>query len=246
MSTGNRLWAQLSVSGTVYDSSKVNLVEGVKVVTNTGMFTYTDSLGNYTLRVHENDSVTFVFRNKPTQQFAVRDIPNLSKFDIWLHITVKGKYSTLKEVTIHSKSYRQDSIENRQQYADVFDRKKPGLYTDVSPSGVVGADLDEIINLFRFQRNKRLKAFQKNLVFQEKERYVTYRFNSTLVHRMTGLQGQLLDSFLVKYRPTYEFIQRTDEAGFNQYILNSYYAFRMGIINSPAKKEDAPVANKPE
>ena len=243
----NRLRAQFIVTGTVFDSSKVNLVEGVKVVTNTGMFAFTDSMGHYSLRVHENDSITFVFRNKPTPKYAVKDIPDINRFDIWLHIPVRNGYNTLKEVVIHTKTFRQDSIENRQKYADVFDRKKPGLYTDIGPSGIVGADLDEIINLFRFQRNKRLKSFQKYLQFQEKERYVTYRFSSLTVQKITGLQGKLLDSFLVKYRPSYEFIQSVSEAGFNQYILNCYYKFKIGLPDDiPAKKEEVPVAKKPE
>lgn len=236
--------AQLNLSGTVYDSSKINLVEGVRVVSTGGMFAVTDSMGRFSLNVSEKDSVTFIFRNKPTQKFLVRDIPDPGHFNISLHITVKGKYSTLKEVVVRTHSYRQDSLENRQDYADIFGYKKPGLSSSILPGGGVGADVDELINMFRFKRNKRLKAFRNRLETQEQEKYVDYRFNRNFVRRLTQLQGTQLDTFLLKYRPTYEFAVMADEQVFNQYILDCSYIYkrylgRQLMISSPqAKKED--------
>ena len=54
---------------------------------------------------------------------------------------------------------------------------------------------------------------------------------------MTGLSGQLLDSFMVWYRPRYEFARDSDELVFNQYILNAFYQFQKLITVPPAKKE---------
>ena len=228
--------AQLNLSGTVYDSSKVNLVEGVRVVSTGGLFTMTDSLGRFRLIVNEKDSVTFVFRNKPTQKFVVKDIPDPSHFNISLHITVKGKYTTLKEVVVRTKLYRQDSIENRQTYADVFDYKKPGLSTSIVPGGGVGADVDELINIFRFKRNRRLKAFQNRLELQEQEKYVNYRFSKYAVRRVTQLDGAALDSFMVRYRPSYEFASMASEQAFDQYLLNSSYDFKLYLQKQDALK----------
>jgi hypothetical protein len=235
VTAGHSLRAQFLLSGTVYDSSKINLVEGVRVVSTGGLFTVTDSMGNYHIMVTEKDSLSFVFRNKPTQKFSVRSVTDPNHFDICLHITVKGKYSTLREVVVRTRSYRLDSLENRQTYADVFDYKKPGL----SPSmqdGVAGADLDELINIFRFKRNKRLHQFQVRLEQQEQDKYVSYRFNKTLVKRITNLDGDQLDSFMVKYRPTYEFVSHVDELTFNQFVLDASYQFKMGLLKQDAKK----------
>jgi hypothetical protein len=234
----NALKAQFILSGTVYDSSKINFVEGVRVVSTGGMFSVTDSMGNYHLKVLDKDSVAFNFRNKPTQKFPVKSIPDPSHFDISLRVTVRGKYSTLKEVVVHSKSYRQDSLENRQTYADVFDYRKPGVRPSITPDGAVGADLDELINMFRFKRNRRLHAFQKRLEMQEQDSYVNYRFNKTLVGRMTQLKGEQLDTFMVRYRPSYEFITNAGEIQFNQYILNSSYEYKIALLKQEAKKND--------
>lgn len=230
--------AQLAVSGTVYDISKINYVERVRVVSTGGVLAITDSLGRYTIMVNEKDSLYFFYNNKPTQKFPVSTIPNSRQFDISLRITVEGKYNVLKEVRVYSKSYKQDSIENRENYANVFAYKNPGLSSSMSPGGVPGADLDELINVFRFKRNKRLKSFQRRLQQEEQDKYVDYRFNKITVKRITGLTGTALDSFVVWYRPSYEFSSSSDTLIFNQYILNAYYQFKKLGVVSPAKKEE--------
>ena len=234
-SASHSLQAQFLLRGTVYDSSKINLVEGVRVVSTGGLYTVTDSMGDYHIMVTEKDSVSFIFRNKPTQKFAVRSVTDPDHFDISLRITVKGKYSTLREVIVRSKSYRLDSMENRQTYADVFDYKKPGLSASMQ-DGVAGADLDELINIFRFKRNKRLHKFQLRLEDLEREKYVSYRFNKTMIKRITQLDGAQLDSFMVKYRPTYEFVSTVDELTFNQFVLDASYQFKIDLLKQDAKK----------
>jgi hypothetical protein len=232
------LHAQLTISGTVLDKSKINRVENVQVRSSGGMFTSTDTMGRYAIQVKQGDTLTFVYKNKATQPFAVNNISNPNQFDISLHLNIESKYSVLKEVVVYSKTFKQDSIENRQNYANIFSYSKPGISTSVVPGGGVGADVNELINIFRFRRNKRLKAFQQRLEIQEQEKYVDYRFNKITIGRMTGLSGERIDSFLVWYRPSYEFTQMSSEIVFNQYILNASYQFRKIMPIGEAKKEE--------
>ncbi len=226
----NHLFAQLTVAGTVFDSSKRSYVENVRVETTSGKFTRTDSMGRYKIMVAEKDSLTFIYQNKPTQKFAVKDIADLTQFDISLRVNIKGGYRTLKEVIIFAKSYRQDSLENRQTYTDIYNYRKPTIRTNISPDGMVGADVNELINIFRFKRNKHLKAFQARLEQQEQDKFVSYRFNKSFVRRITQLKGAELDTFMVRYLPTYEFASTADEVTFNKYILNSSYAFKIEML----------------
>ncbi len=200
----------------------------------------TDSMGRYTIIVKPGDSLYFVYNNKPTQRFPVDKISNSAQFDVSLHVFVNSKYTVLKEVVVFSKTYREDSLENRQTYADVFEYKKPGISTSTAPGGMAGADVNELINFFRFKRNKRLKAFQNRLEDQEKEHYVNYRFNKITVGRITGLKPPQIDSFLVWYRPSYEFTAAADEITFNQYVLDAYYQFKKWGFVDPAKKPEDP------
>ena len=221
------------------DNSKINFVEAVGVMSTGGKIAVTDSLGKYSIQASAEDSLYFIYNNKPTQKFAVNKIPNIAQFDISLHISVKSRYSLLKEVVVFSKNYKQDSAENRENYGEIFSYKKQGIQTSVSPGGGVGLDADELINAFRFKRNKRLKAFQKRLEADEKEKYINYRFNKIFVRRITQLQSPALDSFLIWYRPTYEFAATSSEIEFNQYILNASYHFKKTIGIGEAKKEQS-------
>lgn len=237
----NTLYAQLTVTGTVFDSQKRNYVENVRVESTGGKFTRTDTMGNYKIAVTENDSLTFIYQNKPTQKFAVKEIPNIMQFDLSLGVTVKSGYRVLKEVVIYARSYREDSIENRQTYADAYNFRNPTIRTSISPSGAVGADVNELINMFRFKRNKRLRAFQARLEQQEQDYYVNYRFNKNFVRRITQLQGAQLDTFMVRYLPSYEFASTADEITFNKYILHSSYTYKIDLLKQQipeAKKEN--------
>lgn len=235
--TAGKASAQVIVTGTVYDASKKNSVENVMVQSSNGKLAISDTLGNYKIVVLENDSLSFIYQDKPTQKFAVAQIPDLQHFDISLHITVKSRYNTLKEVVVIAKSYQQDSAENRELYADFYNYQKPTIRTGISPDGAVGADVNEIINMFRFKRNRRLQAFRNRLEQQEQDKYVAYRFNKKFVGRITQLKDAELDSFMVRYLPTYEFASTADEVSFNRYILNASYAFKFQLLKEANPKQ---------
>lgn len=214
----------------MYDSTKTVPVKDVFVQSSSGATAVTDSNGHYSISAFEKDSLVFIYRNKPTLKFAVSQVPGSGNFDISLHIRIHAneKYKTLKEVKVYGKNYQQDSIENREQYARIFNYQKPGLKLSSSAySGAVGADLDELINIFRFKRNRQLKKMQVRLEEEEKEKYVNYRFNKTTVRRITRLDGKDLDSFMVQYRPDYEFTVTSDVVNFYQYILNASYEYQL-------------------
>ena len=221
----NNLHAQLTVSGTVFDISRNNFVEDVRVVSTGGLFAVTDSMGRYSILVKLSDSISFIYNNKPTQKFPVASIKTPDQFDLSLKLKVESRYSLLKEVKIFSRSYKQDSLENRETYADVFEYKKPGVRSSMSPGGVAGADLNELINIFRFRRNKQLRAFRQRLEIQEQDAYINHRFNKIFVKRITHLPEKSLDSFMVWYRPSYEFVSASSELDFNQYVLEASYQY---------------------
>ena len=230
---------QFTISGTVYDSSKIVPVRDVVVKSSGGTMATTDSVGRYNIIASDKDSLTFIYLNKPTARFAVKQIENIGSFDISLHIRVNEKFRTLKEVRVFSNSFKQDSITNREQYAKIFNYQKPGIKTSTSDySGAAGMDLDEFINIFRFKRNKQLKYMQNRLLEQEQEKYINYRFNKTLVKRITRLEGKNLDTFMVLYRPDFDFTHNSSTVIFYQYILNASYQFRRELLGGEVKKED--------
>ena len=144
--TGYAATAQTYIlRGMVYDSSRNYPLEAVSVLSTSGKGTVTNAEGYYEIEVTEKDSVWFSYLNKPTIKFPVLKIYNPLSFDISLQVNVP----TLKEVKIRPRNYKQDSIQNRVDYAKVFNYQKPKLKPTINGMGV-GFDLDEIINMFRF------------------------------------------------------------------------------------------------
>lgn len=218
--------AQIEVSGTVFDSSKIYGMQHVLVLTTAGEITRTDSAGQYHINMQPGDSIYFFYAGKNTLKYALSQIPNPNEFDISLHARTNSPYKVLKEVVVFSDTYRFDSLENRKRYEKIFGNTKGKIQTSVSPDGIVGLDVGSIVELFQFKKNRRANSFQNRLILQEEEGYVNYRFNARLISRITGLQGDDLENYRQTYRPTYEFASKSTLEEFYQYILNTSYAYK--------------------
>jgi hypothetical protein len=80
--------------------------------------------------------------------------------------------------------------------------------------------------MFRFKRNKLNLAFQKRVIAEEEDKYVNYKFNNTLLTRVTGLRGVLLEKYKMQYKPGFEFIITATELEFYEYILSTAGKFK--------------------
>lgn len=221
-----KISAQIAISGHVYDSSKLYAVPDVIVYSTGGTSAVSDSIGFYQIKVSANDSINFYYQGKSTVKFPAKDIKNYNGFDISLHVRVKEKYKLLDPVTVFTNSYEQDSIENRENYSKIFDNEKAGIHSTYDPGGAAGLDLDALIGMFQFRRNKQNLAFKNRLLQQEQDQYVDYRFSSKTITRITGLTGDSLEVYKKLYRPDYYFVTSSTLAEFYSYILNTSYAFR--------------------
>jgi hypothetical protein len=211
---------KVRVSGRVYDMSQSNPLEAVSVESSSGGFTITDSLGRFSIIVNETDSIWFSYLQKPTPKYPVNTIKNPSNFEIALHVNMVQ----LKEVRIVPKNYRLDSIQNRKEYADAFNYKKPGIGSalDLSPGGGVGLDINQLIEMFQFGKTRRMLNFQQRLLREEEEKYIAHRFSRSLIIKLTGLQAPELDTFIKIYTPPIEFIRAANEYEIGEYIQKCY------------------------
>lgn len=222
-----------TVKGVVYDSSRNYPLESVTVLSTSGKGTITNADGYYQIEVTEKDSIWFSYLEKPTVKFPVIKIVNPLGFDISILVNVP----TLKEVKIKPRYYRQDSIQNRLDYAKIFNYKKPSISPSINGMGV-GFDLDEIINIFRFKRNRSLASFQRRLLIEEQERFVEHRFNKALVRRLTLLESPELDSFMLLFRPSLLFTQTAGDYEFQYYIKTAFFRFKNGLPPATVLKQE--------
>ena len=217
----------VTVSGHVYDLSARQPIEAVAVLSTSGRGTLTDSLGKYSLTVNTRDSIWFSMLGKTTMKFPVDTIVNLEQFNIMIHV----RASELPEVRVRNKHYRLDSIDNRREYAKYFNFKKPSLVLSdnrtYTPGAVsVGFDLQEIINMFRFKRNRSLAALQKRLIQQERDKYIDHRFSKSFVRKLTKLQSPELEKFMNTCRPDYEIMLNLNDIEFGYLIQKSFNEYR--------------------
>jgi plasmid maintenance system killer protein len=237
MTAHSAIAQQYKIMGTVYDSSRNFPMESVSVLSTSGRGTMTNADGHYEIEVEETDSIWFSYLNKPTKKFPVQKIFNPFEFDISIQVNVP----LLKEVKIRPRNYKLDSLQNRMDYAKVFNYQKPKIRT-VTPQFGVGAgfDLDEIINMFRFRRNRSMASFQKRLLLEEQDKFIDHRFNKPLVRRLTMLEGNQLDSFMRVFRPSYMFTKLSGDYEFQQYIKTALYRFKRRLPPEAMLKEEEP------
>ena len=214
------------VRGTVYDRSQLFAMPGVSVLGTSGAGTMTDSMGRYSIRLSSRDSIYFSYLGKFTMKFPVKQIPPDYPFDMSLAVRV----DSLPLVVIRPKAYRYDSSENRDEYRRVFDYQPEDIVGGAS--GGVGFNLDM---LFNARRNRQMLSLQRRLIEEERDKYVNFRFNKTIVKKITGLQRPALDTFMRVYRPSYEFIQNCE----NDYEFYKYIK-DCGLYFSRMWREDHP------
>lgn len=213
------------IKGKVSDYFSKRALDAVTVQSTSGNFSISDSLGNYLIAVSKNDSIWFSYLNKQTMKYPVDTIVHPDNFDIALYVDARW----LPEVKVTTPNYKLDSIQNRETYARAFNYRKPGLRLSQSnpstytPGGLtVGFDLDEIINSFRFRRNRQMLSFQQRLMQQEHDKYIDHRYTKYLVKKLTGLDGKQLDYFMNYYRPSYEVVLMMNDLELGYYIEQCY------------------------
>jgi hypothetical protein len=225
-----QLSAQVEVKGTVYDKTRYFAMQGVSVMGTSGAGTATDSLGRYTIRLPATDSIYFSYLGKHTAKFPVKGVMPGFPMDISLAVTI----DSLPLVVVRPKVHRYDSAANREEYRKVFDFE-PDYFT-----GNGGISLDALLS---GKKNRQMLALQRRLIEEEHDKYVDYRFNRTLVRKITGLQRPALDTFMRIYRPTYEFILNCEnDYEFYKYIKDCGLYFTRIYLREHAL--DRPYARK--
>lgn len=224
------------IQGTVYDITQKIPLPAVSVLTTSGLGTQTDSVGIYSIKVYPQDSIWFSYLGKTTPKYPVKSIINPAAFDISIQVSA----IELPGVIVKKSNYHLDSLQNRREYEKAFNYRKPGLrISSLSPGSMgagAGVDLDELINVFRFRRNKNMKFLQGWLIKEEQEKYIDYRFNKIFVQKLTKLEDDELDAFMKYYRPLYEMVVPLSEAELGLYILECYKHYQLNGIREKGKR----------
>jgi hypothetical protein len=211
-------FAQVVIKGTVYDKQARYGVPHVSVLASSGTGTVTDTLGRYSIKVPNDDSIYFSYLGKMSAKFPVKRLPPDLPLDISLPVSV----DSLATVTVRQPSYRMDSLANRKEYQKVFDYD-PVIGSAPGSGFGLGVSFDVLFGARKFRR---MEALRTRLEREEKDKYVDHRFTKALAKRITGLTPPALDSFMKEYRPSYD-ILKTFETDYDyySYIKSCGYSF---------------------
>jgi hypothetical protein len=235
LASGGTVSGQVRVNGRVYDMTRSIPLPSVSVMSTAGTGTVTDSTGRYMILVGDRDSIWFSYLGKPTPKYAVQSIGNIHNFEISLHVNV----TELPKIVIQPKDYRRDSIQNRIDYADAFNFRKPRITGSYTPGGPAGLDLESFITMFQFRRNKRMANFRDRLIREEQDAFIEHRFSRALVVKLTGIRGAELDSFMVRYKPDLLFVMYATDYEIAEYIKESHIKYvRWKQVMGQLRKEE--------
>jgi len=196
----------------VNDGRPVGNVSVYNIYNSTGISTGDD--GKFTIAAGKHELLEFRKLGYKTTRVRIPggELPQYFKI-----IIQKGPIE-LPEVNIagKSKDYRTDSLKFREIYKHELDF--PTMST-----------LDMIEHPFSAlsKRSRQVWAFQKEYDHFQKEKYIDYTFNDKLVTRITGLQGDSLQRYMQRYRPSYEQLRSMNEYTFYNYIKQTVERYRI-------------------
>jgi hypothetical protein len=160
---------------------------------------------------------------------------------------MKSKAIQLKEVTIKDTLLdpQKRLLATKRDFSKVYGSLADKEFLTISPGGGAGLGIDAIWNsLSRSGRNA--AHLRETIEIDYRQDVIDYRFNKTLVGRVTGLKDKPLADFMVRYRPGYFFVTNATEYEFITSIKNNYRRYlrntRIRPLQPlyPAKKQNEP------
>jgi len=209
----------VTITGTVTDAGTLQQVANVSVSnihTNAG--TLSDAGGRFTIEVASGQLLEFRKLGYKTLRVRIPD----GDIPVYFKVLMQQGPIELPEYNLQTmaKDWKRDSIRFYELYKGALNFPKlEGLDMIRHPFSALS------------KHNRQIWAFQKEYNYWEQQKYIDYTFNEKLVHNITGLQGDSLQVYLKRFRPSYEYLRNMNEYTFYSYIKESAIFFRTGKRN---------------
>ena len=212
-------YSQQKVEGLIFDKDTKQRIGRVLIINKTsGANVFNNSRGEFALEMSLGDQIIAqreqYFGDTLTYEGQKVLIFNLKKTSIYIDpVTVVGK-----------KSPEQILAERRRDYDKAYKLADPGSYLSVGPTGA-GLSINAIYSLFS-KEAKNARRLTKYFEREYEENIVDIRFSKELVKSVIGLEGEPLDNFMVRYRPSYDFVSLATHYQMVNYIKSKYQYFK--------------------
>jgi len=212
-------FAQQKVEGIVFDKDtkqRVGRVLLTNLTTNEKIFNNTR--GEFAMNINSGD----ILVSQKDNYYADTLQYNGEKILI-IHLKRASIY--IDPVTVVARKTPDQILnERKRDYSKAYSLADPGSLISVGNNGA-GLSIGAVYNYFsREGRNARklTQYFQK----EYEDNIIDLRFSRELVRSTTGLEGEALDNFLIRYRPTYDFVSLANHYQMISYIKSKYEFFK--------------------
>jgi hypothetical protein len=179
--------------------------------------------GNYRIVANPGDTITFMLAGLRPETI-IADSRMLAEKD-GHQIYLEPRSVLLPTVKVDGQTnYQLDSMKRREDYQKLYPvhpRKLIGNETPAAGVGIVIAPND-----YFSARETQKRRLRRRLAEEEREYYIDSRFPAVYVAKMTGLKGDSLQVFLVRYRPTYDFCRKASNEDIFLYINDKVRIYR--------------------
>ncbi|NLR65341.1 hypothetical protein HGH92_13565 [Chitinophaga varians] len=213
--------AQSPVQGTIFREDSIPAA-GITVLNKrTQSAVISDEQGRYQLNARKGDTLLLK---------ALGFVPLLyivSKDRTSVTHQLQSQPLELKAINIIHYNYLRDSLRLRQEFRREFDFRRPRWNEVIVSAGpLIAVNINQLYKAVSFNKNKKKEKFRKILLDKEKENLVEQKFNPSLVQRLTGMDGDSLSQFMLRYQPSYEFVKDISDYDLYVYIRQQYNEFR--------------------
>ncbi len=222
--------AQQLLKGKIYDLQTDSVLPSVTIFNaSRKLYVLSTREGEYAVVAQEGDKIVFT---------SVGYLPDTVKvlnymIDAGYDISMTEKSSLLKNVDVRAANYKADSLKRREAYGEFYNRPKNGMVSKSGPQNGVGVAVSPI---GFFSKRAKERKMNKVLEYQEEQDFVDYSFSRRYVEKLTGLHGDSLLHFMLRYRPTYLFCRSASDGDMLQYVNDKLMIY--------LKHEDAAVKPK--
>ena len=194
----------------------------------TGASTASREDGAFSIAVEKNQRLQFAYPGYRTDTLVV------------IEFGVKRVYLTPDGSTIQLDEVQIQAMTDSRLEAEIKRAEEEGKFTDVSQhrGGI------RISPSRWFGHSGRQARQRYELLLAERERrQVDARFTRAAITAVTPLEGEDLELYMTKYRPSAEYLSTANDADLRLYIMDTYAAFKAltpaerAAINAPTKEE---------
>lgn len=218
-------FAQQKLSGKIIKKSSDEVLMGVTVINLNGRrYTTSDSAGVFAITASPGDTVIFSSAGYlPDTAFVASYMFSESYL-----VPLKPNIAALPTFDVMEMAkYREDSIKRREEYSWLLDAKHPvKLMNEKRAADGPGFSFSPLG--YFSKREKQKRRLKRRLKQEEEDYYVDYKFSPSRVSLLTGLKGDSLRMFMLRYRPTYAFCRNAGNQDFFLYINDKLVLFKAG------------------